>query len=165
MGAGTGSIFQNMAVLLMLLPLETSLRSFLVGAGYIDYSLRVRVWQLLFFVPAMLAAGYWGGILWVVWSINLSICLSWLLAIRFTSRVIPVRWGYLMQKPIIASFITFGCIEIIDKTSHLIVSDLSGVVTRGVLLAVVFTLSLYIMERHALRTEWLLIRTRLASNG
>lgn len=159
-----GYIFQNMAVLLMLLPLETSLRSFLVGTGYIRYSLKARVWQLIFFVPAMLIAAHWGGIIWVVWSINISIGLSWFLAIRFTSRVIPVRWGYLMRKPVIAGLITLLCIEMVGKTSRLMVSDFSGIILRASLSGVIFSLALFIMERHALQAEWLMIKTRLASN-
>jgi PST family polysaccharide transporter len=159
-----GYVFRNMAVLLVLLPLETSLRSFLVGSGHINYSLKVRVWQLMFFIPAILAAAYWGGIIWVVWSINISILLSWFLAIRFTSRVIPVRWGYLMQKPATASLVTLICVEIIDEMSYLIVGGLSGIVLRGSLLGAIFVLSLYVMERHSLQAEWLMIRTGFASN-
>ena len=85
-----GSIFQNMALFLMVLPLETSLRVFLIGSGHINSALRVRLWQLLFFIPAILIAAYWGGITWVVWIINVSIFLNWLLAIRYTSQVIAV---------------------------------------------------------------------------
>jgi O-antigen/teichoic acid export membrane protein len=157
-------IFQNMAVLLMLLPLETSLRSFLVGAGHINRSLRVRSLMLIFLIPAMLASAYWGGIIWLVWSINLSLFLSWIIAVRYTSQVIPVRWRYLMRKPIIAGIITFICVEIVGNMSHWSDSDLLGVVVNGILVVVVFLLLLSLFEHHSLRTEWTLIRTKLASH-
>jgi teichuronic acid exporter len=157
-------IFQNMAVLLMLLPLETSLRSFLVGAGHINRSLRVRSMMLIFLIPAMLASAYWGGIIWLIWSINLSLCLSWLIAIRFTSQVIPVKWNYLMQKPIIAALITLISVAVVGNISHWSGSGLLGVVANEILLVVVFVLLLSLLEHHSLRTEWMLIKTKLASH-
>jgi O-antigen/teichoic acid export membrane protein len=158
-----GYTFQNMAFLLTLLPLETSLRSFLVGAGYINYSLKIRFWQLIFFIPSIFMAAYWGGILWVVWSINISMCLSWLFAIRLTSRVIPVQWDYLMHKPIIAGFITYICIAIIDKLNFLTVNNFWGVMMRCGLLGIASILLMYFLDRHSLQNEWLLIRARLVS--
>jgi O-antigen/teichoic acid export membrane protein len=157
-------IFQNMAVLLMLLPLETSLRSFLVGAGHINRSLRVRSFMLIFLIPAMLASAHWGGIIWLIWSINLSLCLSWFIAIRFTSQVIPVRWSYLMRKPIITCFITFISVEVIGNMSHLPDGELLTVIVNEILLVAVFVLFLSLFEHHSLRTEWMLIRTKLASH-
>jgi O-antigen/teichoic acid export membrane protein len=159
-----GSIFQNMAVLLMLLPLETSLRSFLVGAGHIDRSLRVRYFMLIFLVPAMLASAYWGGIIWLVWSINLSICLSWLIAIRLTSQVIPVKWSYLMRKPIIAGFITFVGVEAVGNLGHWSGNGLLDVIMTEMLLVLVFILLLSLFEHRSLRNEWTLIWTKLASH-
>jgi O-antigen/teichoic acid export membrane protein len=159
-----GSIFQAMAVFLMLLPLETSLRSFLTGSGYINSNLRVRVWQLLFFFPAILVSAYWGDIIWVVWSINASIFLSWLLAIRYSSRVIIVRWSYLMQKPLIAGFITFALVTGITYIGLLGQGGLMGVLLRGSVVAVMMILTSYLTEHHSLRTEWAMIRARLASS-
>lgn len=159
-----GYVFQNMAIFLILLPVETSLRSFLIGAGHINSNLRVRSWQLLFFIPAILAAVYWGGIIWVVWSVNASICLSWLLAIRYSSKVITVNWGYLMQKPLIVGFITFICVESIKYVGHLTGGDFWEIMLRGSAVGVIFIATLYLMERQSLRVEWTMIQTRLASN-
>lgn len=159
-----GYVFHNMAILLAFLPLETSLRMFLVGAGHIDNSLRVRVCQLIFFVPAVLAAAYWGGIIWAVWSINASICLGWFLAIRYTSRVIPVRWDYLMQKPAIATIISYVSVAMANKGGYLMGGDFLTILLRAIMLGTVFIAALYLLERQSLWAEWTLIRTRLASS-
>ncbi len=159
-----GEIFQHTAIFLVLLPLETSLRSFLIGAGYINANLSVRIWQLILFVPLVIAAAYWGGIMWVVWSINLSIWISWLLAVRYTNKVIPVRWDYLMQKPSLAGLLTFVGATALNRMGYLTGDGFFGVILQAGVVGMVFVTTLYLLERHSIHAELANIQTRLASN-
>lgn len=156
-----GSIFQNMSVLLIVLPLETSLRVFLIGSGHVDAVLKVWAGHLSFFLPAILMATYWGGLRWTVWSINVSICLSWLLAIRYTSQLVGVRWNVCIKAPLVAGLISFMCVESITYMGYLTSGSFLEILLRGSLAGATFITGLHIMERRSLQAEWALIRARL----
>jgi PST family polysaccharide transporter len=157
-----GSILQNMTVLLIVLPLETSLRVFLIGSGHVNSVLKVWTWQLLFFIPAILIATYWGGLVWTVWSINLSILLSWVLVMRYTSQVLAVRWSFCIKNPLVAGLISFVCVESITYMGYLTNGSFLEILLQGSLVGTTFIISLHLMERQALQAEWAMIRARLA---
>lgn len=158
-----GTIFQSMAIFLAAFPLETSLRVFLISSGHINSALRIRIWQLCFFLPSVLIAAYFGDVLWVVWSINASIFISWLLAMYSVSHVVAIRWRYLMQKPLVAGCIVFAFMAAINNSGFMEYSAMISVLLQGILVGSIMISALYLMERRSLYAEWNMIRASLMS--
>lgn len=156
-----GSVFQNMSIFLMLLPLNSSLKIFLIASAHINDVLKASVWQLGFFIPAVFIVGYWGNLIWVVWALNASMLLIWLLMIRYVSSAIPVNWGYAMRPPLVAGMISLVCIEFISQQVARNSNLLMQVLSNAILVIALFSFLLYLMERKTIKNEWRMIRAKL----
>jgi len=154
-----GNLFQQMSILLILLPLTGALKIFLIASGNINTVLKIRVWQLIFFIFAIFWATYfWQSITITVWVINISMLLSWILMTFSVKKIIPVNWGYLMSKPVAIGCISFAMGNIVGR-----LGNITGSV-QAVFTGVAFGMMLLLWEGRELKLEWAKIRAQLASS-
>ncbi|MEZ4860948.1 MAG: oligosaccharide flippase family protein [Caldilineaceae bacterium] len=156
-----GIVFQHMAPLMALIPLNKGISTMLIASGRVNAVLRVRVWQLLFFIPTLIITAFFGDLLVIVWVVNLGFLLLWLLQMRALSSSISIEWYQLMYSAVAAIVMTF-ILAIVTKTilgDH--ISGLIGVIVGAATVVGAYTISLLLFERQRLLTEWSLIQARL----
>jgi O-antigen/teichoic acid export membrane protein len=158
-----GTLFQFMFLFLTLIPLHETLKTFLIGCGCINEVVKTRAIQLSLFVPAVIAAAYWGDLLTVVLIVNMSVLLSWSLLARHAGNVVDIDWKYLALRPMIAGVVA-GISGLSVSWSMTWSNTLEIVFLKGTIIIVMYSVVLLLIERKALLGEWRIIWTRLGPN-
>ena len=160
-----GRVLQSMSIFFIFVPLYGSLKNFLVGSGNVNNVVQVRVWQLVFTIPAMGAAAYWGDLITFVWVLNVSYFISWLLLAQRASDVVELNWGYLIKGGIIAFFFTgvtaLAVFYLVLPSLH----PLVDVLIRGSFVLGMYVIILFLVERNQILNEWEVIRVGLTKRN
>jgi succinoglycan exporter len=157
-----GLVFQALFPFVTLIAVGLSYQEFLIGSGNINSVIRARTAQVLVFIPALLIAGAFYKFFAVVWVVNLSVLLGWLLMAHRAGHVVSIRWLYLLKGPVVAAFLAaamgLGATQFVTGwTARLALITVTQVIVCGL----VYVAVLFLIERQSLLAEWHMVRARL----
>jgi len=159
-----GIVLEAMAVFVVFAPLSDTLKELLVGVGRIDTVVRYRVVQLGIFFPTVIAAVYWGGLNAVVWSVNLSVFLFWLLLWHATTEIVRSGWKYLLQPPLIAgigSALAGRVISVAGGSSEVLIAHIAFTASATVC---IYGVLLFTIDRRAWLREFRILNAARTAN-
>jgi O-antigen/teichoic acid export membrane protein len=147
-----GKVFQAMCFFLAWFPFHESLRIFLTATGKIDDAVNARIWQLLFFCPAMVLVSAMTSLLPIVLILSFSVLISWTYMAGAASKVATIDWTYLLSKPILAAGLTVIVGLFFRRIA--LEADLQIKIIIGFLNAAIYILILFVIERKYIAKEW-----------
>lgn len=153
-----GTVFQSLFLFLILLPLQQNYNEFLIGSGHVNTVAKTYVIYLLFFIPGLMVAAYWGELSAFVWVVNISVFLNCFLMARAIGKVVLVDWIYLIKAPIasgIVATVVGASINFVDVSRF---NLLALLLAQGIIITVTYCIVLYLVNRAALLDEWHIIR-------
>ncbi len=155
-----GELFQNLTILLVMMPLVNALKVLLIGSGNVDKALRALVLRTVFFVLAVFFAAYTlKNVIAVAWAVNLSMILVWVLMMVYVNSVVQVDWKYLMVKPLIVGVVSFGMGSLTG-----FMWNMDGIL-QAVLGGVLFSVIMVVWEQRELKFEWGMIRAQFSAGA
>jgi O-antigen/teichoic acid export membrane protein len=157
-----GSLFALFALAAMLLPLNENLKIALVSAGRVSSVTTASLFQLGFFVLAIIVSTYLKNISLVVGVVDLTLLIYWFGLARSASKLIKIDWVYLLRGPLLATvLVELSILGLSLLNPHL--DLLSQLLLQGGLVVGVFGLALWLVEGRALKTEISLLQQALGS--
>jgi O-antigen/teichoic acid export membrane protein len=156
--------FQLMVVYVSIDPMMAGMHQLLLAVGKPMVITKVRVWQMLFFVPAVVGLGTWKGIVGVAVAADLMVLLGAMLLSRRIRRVVDFSWRILLTWPLVgvaAGATVALATSVVWKGWPLV----SVFFAKIAIASVVYSTVLLITEREQIRSGWLALRHALKPGG
>ncbi len=152
--------FQLMLVYIAIDPMMAGMHQLFLAVGKPMTITKVRVWQLLFFVPLVIGLAAWKGIVGVAVAADLMVLLgAWLLS-RKLREVVDFSWRVLLFWPLVG--VIAGAIAVLAVSAVWQGWPLMAVFFAKLVVAfLVYSIVLVSMERQQIRSGWLILRHAL----
>ncbi len=152
--------FQLMLVYISIDPMMAGMHQLFLAVGQPIVITKVRVWQLLFFVPAVVGLAAWKGIIGVAAAADLMVLLgAWLLS-RKLPAVVDFSWQVLLLWPVVGALAGAGMVLALGSLwrewSVMAIFFVKIAVASMAYLAVIAS-----MEREQIRSGWTVLRHAL----
>ncbi len=152
--------FQLMIVYVSVDPMMAGMHQLLLAVGRPMVITKVRVWQMLFFVPAVIGLGTWKGIVGVAIAADLMVLLGAVLLSRKIRDVVDFSWRILLFWPLVG--VTAGTAVVLAASTVWRGRPAATVFfAKFVTVLVVYSLLIVIAEREQIRSGWLALRHAL----
>ncbi|HIP73254.1 MAG TPA: hypothetical protein EYH05_17875, partial [Anaerolineae bacterium] len=151
---------QLMVVYTMLDPASLVASNLLIAVGYPGKLARIRLVQVIFFIPAVILLGRWQGIEGVAAAANLMILLGIGILYRQIHQFVDFSAARLWLRPLLAMLVTGGIVFLVE----LYLPDTAVWVTiilKGVLITGIYFACLFLLERQESVNYWQLLKNMI----
>jgi len=152
--------FQLMIVYTLLDPLSLGASNLLIAVGYPKYSLRTRIIQVVFFLPAVIILGSRYGIEGVALAADLMILIGFIILFWLTHHFVDYSNRRLWLWPIVGLLLTTGVIFYITSLSSWQNLHTWGkLIIKSFMITTIYSSILLLFERDQIKSGWQIIWT------
>lgn len=145
-----GHYFEDLFVFFIFLPISTVLLSFLVGSGYINDVVKIKIFQAAIFTVSITLGAFLKDINVVIWIVNLNqVLVSFLMGYK-ANQIIAIKWGSLTITPIISFLIT---VLVGQRIAFLFLNSLPNFLVLVLLLVIIYSAIIVALEYRLVRQE------------
>ena len=145
-----GKFLNILAFYSLCLPLFENMKQLLYSQGYLNKVIKLRVIQMIFFIPGILLALKLYDIIAASYVFNISILIALIIAGFYIKKLIIVNLKELIFGPLAACTITFFIFQQISRLLPLIKANFISLLQSGLLIIVPYILILLVIEKKLL---------------